>query len=303
MIKNENAPIALKICACAAMLFSAVAAILYGIAYQSSYDTVYRHYAADCMTIKVSFALFAVSALTSAICGIMLRKKFSQRETAPTQLEAFMQWLTAFMFLGFVAVYALNGDNIVSISRFGEFCVKAIPVVSVLSAVPYVLASSRRLSGGILHGITSMIPILWAAAVMFKYYFDLKEVPLNDPELSITIASLSAIILFFLSESRLALGIPFPGGSVFTSLICVCISGCVSAARIILSFTVEEGLLIPTLMECIMMCTIAALAFARFVSTVDKIALKPKEEQKEEIKNDSAASSEGKDGTKSEKNS
>ncbi len=275
MLKTQKSAILVKVATASALLLSAVGAVLYGIAYVNSYDPALRHFGADCAAVKVAFALFALAAALSAVCALALRGGLTLRPEDKSSSGSFVLWLTAFMFIGFTVASLLSGENVMSVSPFGSYCIKAIPVLSVLSALPFFCAAARRLSGSVLHSITAIAPVLWAAAVMFKYYFDLHEVPLNDPELTLTIVSLSAAILFFLTEWREALSIARPASSALSQLLCVCLAGPVSAARIVLYFILENGILIPTLMECIMLFTVAALALYRLLSVPSRLAPEP----------------------------
>lgn len=96
---------------------------------------------------------------------------------------------------------------------------------------------------------------------MFKYYFDLKEMPLNDPELTLTMVSISSAVIFFLCECRLAIGIASSAVAAFSASAAACLTGSISVARVILWRM--DGHIIPAPMETLLLLSVAILAGCR----------------------------------------
>ena len=102
---------------------------------------------------------------------------------------------------------------------------------------------------------------------MFKYYFDLGEIPLNDPELAVTNVSIAAVILFFLAESRRALVISSSFKCAVSSFLVAFITLPIAAARIALCRT--DGFTTPTIMENILLAVIGIFAVIRIAGDAD----------------------------------
>ncbi len=247
---------------------AAVAAVLYATAYHTSYDTVYRHFERSSHLIYVSGALFALSVALCAAISLSLRRRATLERRLPSPAETFSLWFSAFMFIGFGVVSAIEWSA-PSGSGIGAICQTALIPLAFLSAVPFALSASDKLRGGTAHRLTSVFPVLWCCALMFSYYFDLSEMPLNDPELILTICSLSSLIIFLLSECRRALGIITPPIALFSSAVAVSIAGTTSLARVVLFCT--DNLAYPGVMELVMFFVLSLTALARALALPESL--------------------------------
>lgn len=237
-----------------------VAAVLYAVAYHTSYDTVYRHYERNSHLIFVSGLLFTLSVAICAIISLSVRHRAILKPHSAGAAEVFSLWFTGFMFIGFGIISVIERSEPTG-TGIGVFCQIALIPLAFLSAVPFALSASDRLRGGTAHRIMSIFPVLWCCILMLRYYFDLSEMPLNDPELILTICALSSLIIFLLSECRRALGIITPPIALFSSVAAAAIAGTTSIARIILFCT--DSLAYPRIIELIMLFVISLTAFAR----------------------------------------
>ena len=255
-----------------------VSAVLYAIAYKNSYDLSIRHFNPS-ITVTVFCILAALSVLSSTVSAILLRKSGKMTEHAPNYIESFILWMTAFMFIGFgfislttpasSTVSTSLADSSNGFSILSNVCSSAILPLTFISALPFICAASDKLRGCMIHSLTSFAPVLWGLCLLLKYYFDLKDMTLNDPELSITSLILSAIVIFLLSESRSTLNINTPSVYFFGSITALTVTGCFTTARIILSLT--SGHAVPSLMENIIFFMISALALTRLISFESKV--------------------------------
>lgn len=245
------------------IVLSVIAAIIYAIAYSSDYDTVLRHYKTGSVTAVVFAVFYAICIAVVSVSAILIRKRGTLEEGDPSQIEVFMLWLTAFMFFSFGVISFAFPTTTPTAITIGTLSAKLIAPLAVLSAVSFVLSISSKFRRSTIHAVTTFFPILWGVCLLFKYYFDLEDMPLNDPDLALTIVSVAALIVFFLSESRSALGINSPAISYFANCIAVCLGGTVSTVRIILSLV--SSFTIPSLMENIIFFSVSVLAFIRLL--------------------------------------
>ncbi len=253
------------LCAC----LSAGAAALYYSAYHGGlYDKDIRHYASGNVTPAIAFSLFAVSAVISIITALSVKGAVREDEdVVPTASVTFGSFLTAFFFIGYFIMSAYSYEPLPTSPTFGEICSYVCPFLGLLSSVPFICDASGKIRRASLHRITTFIPIVWGAFLMFKYYFDLGEIPLNDPELAVTNVSIAAVILFFLAESRRALVISSSFKCAVSSFLVAFITLPIAAARIALCRT--DGFTTPTIMENILLAVIGIFAVIRIAGDAD----------------------------------
>ena len=253
-----------RICGISALALAVIASAFYAVAYSSDYDLSLRHFIPGSVTAVVFGVFFIISIAVVSVGAVLIRKSGKLLDKEPNQIETFALWLTTFMFLAFGVLSFMSPSNTSTAQiNIGVLASKLIGPLAIISAAAFALAASTRLRGTSWHALSSCFPILWGSCLLFKYYFDLEDMPLNDPELALTIVSISSLIIFFISESRCALGIATPSVSFFANCLAVCLGGCVSTVRIILSLVTTHNL--PSLMENIIFFTISALAFVRLI--------------------------------------
>ncbi len=244
-------------------VFGAAAGVMYYLAYTRCYDKTIHHFNTG-EPFPALIGAFILVAVISAIAGAALMpKKHLVKQSAPSSAMSFALWLTAFIMLGFGFLAIAYNQAGHSDTLFGEYCAKAAPVLSMLCAVPPALWVSSTFRGTSLHAISTFIPLLWCIAILFKYYFDISEIPLNDPELTLTVVTLAALGMFWLSECRLALGILSPAFAIFSALPAIAAGG-LSAVRIILYAT--ERYSTPTIYENVVFLAISLFALARLIN-------------------------------------
>ncbi len=277
---NDTKKLIYRIGSSISSITAIAAAILYVIAYRSSYNLSIRHF--DPSAAVTAFCiLLGISLAVTFVTSILMRKSGKLSEHAPNYIESFILWMTAFMFIGFGIISVStpaaepSTDYASQFSALSSVCASAIIPLTFISAIPFICAASDRLRGCIVHSITSLAPILWGVCLILKYYFDLTYMPLNDPELSVTSIILSAIIIFLISESRSTLNINSPAIYFCGNNLAVTVTGCLTTSRIILSLT--SGHSIPSLMENIIFFMIAVLALTRLISFESKVTPIPVE--------------------------
>lgn len=249
---------------CAAVC-AAVGAVLYFFAYHSSYDTVIRHYETGAVLPTVFGLLMLLSAVIFSATAISMRRlKLRVTPTGHTA-ESFGLWLCAFMFLLLALFTAMQPgtDSVADSFSFGKLCSSLITPLALLSSASFFLALSR-LRGTTLHAIFSLAPVLWSIDIVLKYYFDLTDMTLNDPELSLTMVSLAGIMLLFLGECRLTLGIASAATVAFSASAALFLTGGISLARAVLFRT--DALMLPTPAETAFFISAAILGACRLIS-------------------------------------
>ncbi len=249
---------------CAAVC-AAVSAVLYFFAYHTSYDTVIRHYETGAVLPTVFGLLMLLSAVIfSAMSLSMRRLKLRVTPTGHTA-ESFGLWLCAFMFLllAFFTFMQPGTADVTGRLSFGKLCSSLIAPLSLLSSASFFLALSR-LRSTTLHAIFSLAPVLWSIDIVLKYYFDLTDMTLNDPELSLTMVSLAGIMLLLLGECRLALGIASAATEAFSASAALFLTGGISLARTVLFRT--DALMLPTPAENAFFISAAILGACRLIS-------------------------------------
>jgi len=247
-----------------AAVLSVIASVFYVIAYTNDYDTSIRHFETGSVTAIVFTVLFFTAVTVLTVCAILIRRGGSLNDAEPCQIETFALWLNAFMFLAFGAIsVAFTTPSAESTSLIGNLASKLIDPLALLSALSFIFAVSSRLRNSALHGFTTFFPIVWGVCLLFKYYFDITDMPLNDPELVLTTVCISSLVIFFISEARSALGMNSPAISFFCSGVTVFLGGCISTSRIILSLITSYTL--PSLMENVLFFVISVLALVRLL--------------------------------------
>ena len=249
---------------CAAL--SAAASTLYFIAYHSGvYEKDLHHYQSG-SALPIAFSLlFLLSAVVSFATALWVKGAAREDEPVlPDPSVSFGIFLVAFMFIGYFIASFYSLTPLPEEVGFGDVCTRLCPFIGLLSAVPFICDGSGRMRRTTLHRAATVLPVIWGSLLMFKYYFDLKEMPLNDPELILTDVSIAAVILFFLTESRRALVISSPFKNTAASFLTVFLTLPVAVARVILFKT--DSFDIPLLMENILLASIGIFALIRIVN-------------------------------------
>lgn len=252
---------------------SATGAAAYAMAYHFDYDTTLRHFSSSSILIYISVAILAIAAAWCTICAISLKGKASVKRSAdPCPSETFCLWFSAFMFIAYGIISLTDRSRSIS-SGFGAMAEGTLLPLAFLSAFPFAMAASERLRGSTLHRISSIVPVMWTLALMLRYYFDLSDMPINDPELSITLISAASLVIFLLTEARRALGTLSVPLAVFGSGIAAILCGSVTLARIILF--IIDGYSLPQIADLSILFTLSLTALSRGValpSTIETIA-------------------------------
>lgn len=256
-------------------IIALVASVLYGIAYYTCYDKSLRHYEVGAPLPTVCGVLMLMSVIVFTVMSLILRKKTEFRSSAGNSFETFSLVFAAIIFFVFGIFSLTTGEVGHFASKLGEFCTKATAPLAMISSVYFFSASSESMRNNILFKIASFVPVLWGLSLLFKYYFALEDMPLNDPELTLTMVSVSAALVFFLSECRSALGINSVSGAVFSASAALCLTGSVSAARLVLWRL--DGLATPSPVESVMLFAVAVVAGARLYSMRNSIISSPVE--------------------------
>lgn len=254
-----------------------IASVLYGIAYHTSYDTTIRHFEFGAVLPTVFGVLMALSAVIFTVSSLLLRKKYTIADNAPKNAETFALWFCGLMFLIFGVMSLSSGSGTAS-SEIGVVCNKALAPLAIISAVPFFLRTSESMRNSAVHSVLTFAPVLWGICLLFKYYFDLKEMPLNDPELTLTMVSISCAVIFFLCECRNSLGISSSAISVFCPSAALCLTGSISGARLVLWRT--DGHVLPAPTETLLLFAVAVLAGCRLLEIAGSFA--PAEEKTED---------------------
>lgn len=276
-VKN-TAPRSFKISIFASTATALAASILYIIAYHFSYDKVVRHFDAASVLPYVFGILMAVSTAIFTVGSILLSKKYIISNSNVGSAETFGLWLCGLMFLVF-GILSVDAGETQAASKIGAFCTSAMAPLSIFSLIPFALRTSRRLRNSTLHALSTFAPVLWGICILFKYYFDLKEMPINDPELTLTMVSISCAVIFFLCECRFALGIATPALAVFSASAVTFLTGAVSIARVVLWKT--DGHMIPAPGETTLLLAVAVLGACRLwelSSTIVPVSVETAEE-------------------------
>jgi len=247
-----------------------IASVLYIIAYHNHYDNEIRHFETGTVLPYVFGGLMALSAVIFTLCAVLLANKYVLARDNVGSAETFGLWLCGLMFLIFGFIAALETDGIQTSSKIGSFCTGALAPLSIVSAAPFVLRTSRRLRDSAVHAFSTFAPVLWGICLLFKYYFDLKEMPINDPELTLTMVSISSAVIFFLCECRFVLGSATPSLATFSASAALCLTGSISLARVVLWQT--DGHMIPDPMETTLLLAVAVLAACRLYELASSIA-------------------------------
>lgn len=245
---------------------SAAAAALYFIAYHTGiYERDIHHYAKSSPIPAAVAILLFLSFAVSIITALSVKKSdWNNSADLPSPSVSFGAYLTAFMFIGYFIASLYSWAPLPEDVGFGDICSRVCIFLGLLSAVPFICDGSGRVRRGSFHRAMSFFPVIWGAFLMFKYYFDLKEIPLNDPELILTDISIAAVVLFFLTESRRALDITSPFKNTAASFLASFIALPISAVRILLCKT--DSLSLPDMMENILLASIGIFAVLRIIN-------------------------------------
>ena len=250
--------------ACALSLTAGAAgSALYVSAFTSYYDTAIRHY--DAVPVLYAFAaLFILSVLLCAAASLSLRGRLCITNDVPCTFETFILWLTAFLFISFGAATMMSPSDASTLPAVPAICARLLPILSVLSAFSFVFSISSRLRGTAWHAASSLVPLFWTAALLFRYYYDLSEMVLNDPETSMTSLCIACAMLFFLAEARRAFAFLTPAFASFCYTAAASMTGFISISRIVLRIISDHST--PSLNENIAFAAIGLVSLARLYS-------------------------------------
>lgn len=271
-------PTVLLVGSISSVIIAFLAGVLYCIAYHNSYETDIRHFEAGAALPYIFGVLMLLSAVIFTVSSVLLRKKYTLADSVPGSAETFALWFCGLMFLifGFIS---FSGAHTEGSSQLGALCTGALAPLAVVSAVPFFLRTSEKTRNTALHAVFSIVPVLWGICLLFKYYFDLKEMPLNDPELTLTMVSISCAVIFFLCECRISMGIATPAIAAFSSSAALCLTGSISAARLVLWRL--DGHVLPEPAETLLLFAVAVLAACRLLELSSSMAPVTKPETEE----------------------
>ncbi len=270
---NRKTKLSLVCGGASATVLGILGGVMYYFAYTRSYDNDIHHFDFASAYPTLMTVFFALAVAISIATAFLMPKKYKVVNKAPDTATAFTLWFCAFVLLSFGLLSYSYNTAPHSDTAFGILCSNAAPILSALCCIPLVLSLSSRLRGTNVHAVGTFIPLFWCAAILFKYYFDISEMPLNDPELTLTVLSLSALGMFWLSECRLALGILSPAFAVISTLPAAAVTSAIAVARII--FYAKGGYVTPSIYENIPFLAIALLAAVRYMGIYASLGPKP----------------------------
>ena len=202
-----------KIISTVLFALAAVMAGAYFLAMKFDFDFSIAHFATD----SFAFWLFAGSACIAAVLAVVLtfacpKKATLSASPTPSPLSLFGGILALIVSVAVFIAEIKSGREAIAISK--ETLGKAQPVlymqligsVTILALaaviVLYCIDSQR---GKTAHKIAAILAPLSINLTMFARYFDFSQ-PLNGPVRNVTIIVHCAVLLFLLSEARLAFG-------------------------------------------------------------------------------------------------
>lgn len=267
--KNSAAKALLIGSICAAVL-AVAASVLYFFAYRNCYDVTFRHYETGCAFPYIYGFMMLGVAVIFGVVALYLNRPSVEFSPEVKNRDMFGLWLCAFMFIVF-ALYSLFGStadatavSFKEVTAVGRICDTLLPPLALLSALSLFLAVSDRTRCTTLHAVAAFSPVLWSIGLVLKYYFDLDEMTLNDPELNLTMVALAGLVVFFLNECRFALGIATAATTVFAASVAIFLTGGITVARCVLFRT--DALVIPTPIESAVFLASVVLAVCRLIS-------------------------------------
>ena len=202
-----------KIISTVLFALAAVMAVAYFLALKFDFDFTIAHFATD----SFAFWLFAISAGIAAVLAVVLTLACPKNATlsaspAPAPLSLFGGILAVIVSIFVFIAEMKSSREAIRIAK--ETLGKAQPVlymqligsVMILAvAAVIVLSCIEAQRGKTEHKIASIIAPLSINLTMFARYFDFSQ-PLNGPVRNVTIMVHCAVLLFLLSEARLAFG-------------------------------------------------------------------------------------------------
>lgn len=202
-----------KIISTVLFALAAVMAVAYFLALKFDFDFTIAHFATD----SFAFWLFAISAGIAAALAVVLTLACPKNATlsaspAPAPLSLFGGILAVIVSIFVFITEMKSSREAIRIAK--ETLGKAQPVlymqligsVMILAvAAVIVLSCIEAQRGKTAHKIASIIAPLSINLTMFARYFDFSQ-PLNGPVRNVTIMVHCAVLLFLLSEARLAFG-------------------------------------------------------------------------------------------------
>ena len=200
-----------KIISTVLFALAAVMAGAYFLAMKFDFDFSIAHFATD----SFAFWLFAVSAGIAAVLAVVLTLACPKKATLsasppPSPLSLFSGILA--LIITVMNTEIKSGREAIRIAK--ETLGKAQPVlymqligsVTILAvAAVFILYSIDSQRGKTAHKIAAILAPLSINLTMFARYFDFSQ-PLNGPVRNVTIIIHCAVLLFLLSEARLAFG-------------------------------------------------------------------------------------------------
>lgn len=202
-----------KIISTVLFALAAVMAVAYFLALKFDFDFSIAHFSTD----SFAFWLFAISAGVAAALAVVLTLACPKNATlsaspAPAPLSLFGGILAVIVSIFVFIAEMKSSREAIRIAK--ETLGKAQPVlymqligsVMILAlAAVIVLSCIEAQRGKTAHKIAAIIAPLSINLTMFARYFDFSQ-PLNGPVRNVTIMVHCAVLLFLLSEARLAFG-------------------------------------------------------------------------------------------------
>lgn len=273
-----------------AAVLGTVGAVIYYIAYITSYEADIMHYRAGSREIIAAGCLIC-GAVVAALAAAIASRKTAAREQLPVKGDGglFFSLFTALMFAAYVV------STIVSNKGLPTGALEIATLAAAVVAAAAMILRTSRVGTGASGVILSLFPMAHSALLIFVYYFDLSSAPINSPEKGLTNVLLSISLLLFMSDSRDRLGRISPVLAVFTRITAAFVLGPAAAARIALRFT--AGLSHPPFIVNVLLFSVALYGAYLLALTVKKMRepLPPEPAGTEEEDKEAAGSAAGPD--------
>ncbi len=225
-------PTLFRICAVIAAILGVAGAAVYFFAYVKDYEPEIMHFRTGSCLILIAGCLIAASALSALIAGIASRGTGAARRIEfPGASAIFFTFLPGLLFAAYVASTVITYRGMPG----GVLEIIALFAAAV-SAVALILRATTW-GSGVGGAILSLFPAIFTGLLIFIYYFDMTTAPINSPEKGMTNVLLSAVLLFFLGDTRDRIERISPVLAVFTRVTASFIVTPVAAVRVILRFT------------------------------------------------------------------
>ncbi len=251
-----------RLTAIAVCILGGAAAVVYFFAFRKYYDPELHHFDPTIL-VTVGLILFICTLIAAVITLAWAPRKEYLDYDNSTSAESFGTAFLAFIFLGSGIVTYISGMKYTG-TMIGSVCSKLIIIFSVIAAVFFLLRSIPRFQRSVPAQILSVFPVLWGVAAIFKYYFNISDYPLNDPETILNMIMFSAAVLFFLSEARASMGYAKASYVLASSGLVFGLGAVCAAVKLILQ-TLRAATM-PAPGELLILLACGVLSMARIVS-------------------------------------